>query len=242
MRNVRLRTCCGCLPLRAGIMSIASVSFIVYGCCFLYFLIGKNVIWAFFQQEQDVAIPLWGTCVAVSGVAALISVLGILANMRPERQLMTMYRLAYGFLVSFVLIATFATWITLLIKRNDTVNSCNQYMASRENVLTTETIFGDEDDDCNSKVHALLAVGAIICFIGNAAQFYFAFVIMAHESRLRRLNAPPEYDLNHQHYHQQPMPYYPPPSASSSPSPPEGPTKAVHFSESKQSAPPPAYY
>lgn len=83
---------------------------------------------------------------------------------------MTMYRVAYGFLVSFVLVATFATWITLLIKRDDTVNSCNQYMASRGTSMTTESIFGEDDEDCSSKVHALLAVGAIICFIGNAAQ------------------------------------------------------------------------
>lgn len=223
-----ISNCCFCLPLRSAITTISGISLVVYGGVFIWLLVKRNVITSYFQSELHVAAPFLYLCVAISAIFFFCTLLGLFSNMQQNKRLLRIFCLSYWIMSTVVLCVTLAAWIALLILRDETIVSCNQYLSQVNSGNTAyydlpgSGPLGTDRGDCEASVRNLTIFGAFVVFVGNALQFYFAAIITASAFGQRIENNPsqsiplqsgfPQYQqYPQQDYYYQQQPNYPPP-------------------------------
>ncbi|KAI7879980.1 hypothetical protein K492DRAFT_237557 [Lichtheimia hyalospora FSU 10163] len=232
--------CCFCLPLRSAITTISGISLVVYGGVFIWLLVKRNAISGYFQNEQHVALPFLYLCVTISAIFFICALLGLLSNMQQNRRLLRVFCIFYWIMATAVLCITFAAWIALLVLRDETVASCNQYL-NQISSGNTEYDFpgsgplGTDRRDCDASVRNLIIFGAFVVFVGNALQFYFAVIIAASAfGRTIEHNTPPSIPLQNAgfpQYQQYPQDYYYPQQSNYQPPPPPPPYSTDYSSK-----------
>ncbi|KAI9494103.1 hypothetical protein BDB00DRAFT_820884 [Zychaea mexicana] len=179
--------CCLCLSLHQATLIISTASAVVYGAVFIWLLVRHEIILGFFQQESQAIQPILWLLVALSGIICLCMLFGAFASLRQNQTMMRLFKAMYWAVAAVVLVMTLAAWAVLLAKRDSAVSSCNEYLSqvrgSRD--LPGSGVFGVYDGDCDASVRNLIIVGALIVFIGNALQIYWACIVSASVSRMK---------------------------------------------------------
>lgn len=86
-------------------------------------------------------------------------------------------------MATLILISSFAAWITVLIKRDDIVTGCQQYLLGLNSnsssyyspVNLPNGTISLHKEDCVSATKHLLIIGGIAVFLGNFVQVTFFF-------------------------------------------------------------------
>ncbi|KAI8146125.1 hypothetical protein BJV82DRAFT_600602 [Fennellomyces sp. T-0311] len=174
-----INRCCFCFSLYQAPLIITTASAVVYGAVFVWLLVRHEVILGFFQEEPGAINPILWLLVPISGLACLYMLFGAFASLRQSQRLLKIFLAMYWAMSGTVFVLTLASWAVLLAKRNAAVSSCETYLSQVRGSrgLPGSGVFGVYDGDCERSVRNMCIVGGFIVFIGNALQFYFAFVV-----------------------------------------------------------------
>lgn len=96
--------------------------------------------------------------------------------LQQNKRLLRIFCLSYWIMSTVVLCVTLAAWIALLILRDETIVSCNQYLSQVNSGNTAyydlpgSGPLGTDRGDCEASVRNLTIFGAFVVFVGNALQ------------------------------------------------------------------------
>ncbi|KAI9284397.1 hypothetical protein BC943DRAFT_60854 [Umbelopsis sp. AD052] len=191
-----MSTCCCCIPLRIGVIIIAVFSTIVYALGTASLFISKNHASASFPIQANQYTAVFWTLVAVYILYTLSSLIGVVGSITQRRRMVLFFSILNWIMVVLTLIASFAVWIILLVKKSDVETACeaavSNSIAANDSPYHTPVSIpnqqGDIQNACQEAIRNATIIGGVLVFVGNALQFYFASAISAYAQRLKRNN------------------------------------------------------
>ncbi|KAG1440655.1 hypothetical protein G6F56_011830 [Rhizopus delemar] len=155
------------------------------------------------QQDQSALSGVFWTCVAIIGLYSISSLFGVIGGITQNRSMINIFRFLYWIMATLILISSFAAWITVLIKRDDIVTGCQQYLLGLNSnsssyyspVNLPNGTISLHKEDCVSATKHLLIIGGIAVFLGNFVQIYFASTINAYATRLKSVGTTEHHKL-----------------------------------------------
>ncbi|KAI9285246.1 hypothetical protein BC943DRAFT_360351 [Umbelopsis sp. AD052] len=210
-------TCCCCIPLRVGVGIIATLSLAFYGSslilCFVYK--NGNVV---DNRINGVNAIFWSS-VAVSIVWLLASLFGLIGVLTQRRGMVLLFN-TFNWIMAFLTLGvSLAAFILLLAKQQDAHNNCVTFWNEQGGPPTADgspyhssvNIPSNQqsiDDYCTNVLRILTIVIGVLTFVGNGIQLYFAAMVGAYSTRLKRFRQHvPLRDLDYMQDKQYTSPY-----------------------------------
>ncbi|KAI8078833.1 uncharacterized protein BX664DRAFT_342823 [Halteromyces radiatus] len=183
-------TCCCCIPIRAGVLIIATLSALFYIATLVCLLVGKGSLLNP-EYSERIIIGYW-ILFGLSILYTLSSIFGIVGGLAKNRGMTNIFKVLYWLMAILMLILSVGLWIASMVNRDETVAVCSdilQHPGTYNGELTTYNYpKAQADEICSSSMRNLLIGMGIGVFVGNLIQLYFACVISAYATRLRRTN------------------------------------------------------
>ncbi|KAI8967007.1 hypothetical protein BDF20DRAFT_830359 [Mycotypha africana] len=170
--------CCRCIPARAGVMIIALISTMIYLACTVSLFLTKpysNVTYNGIELNMSIINGIYYASIAISIIFALASILGVIGSIVQQRKMIAIFKISYWTMSLIQFLLSVITVIVFVTKRTEIIEACAAYP---EESLDTCTVYYR---------NFMISYG-IIVFLFNFIQFYFASVISAYATRLRRTN------------------------------------------------------
>jgi hypothetical protein len=128
------------------------------------------------QSNQYTAV-FW-TLVAVYILYTISSLFGVVGSITQRRRMVLFFSILNWIMVVLTLIATFAVWIILLVKKSDVESACeaavsNSIAANDSPYHSPVTIPSQQIDvqnACQEGIRNATIAGGVIVFVGNALQ------------------------------------------------------------------------
>jgi hypothetical protein len=122
--------------------------------------------------------PVFWSMVAIYILYTVSSLIGVVGSITQKRRLVLIFSILYWIMVVLTLIASFAVWIILLVRRSDVEAGCvaavtNSIAASDSPYHTPVTIPNQQaqvQDDCSVAIRNVTIGLGVIVFVGNALQ------------------------------------------------------------------------
>ncbi|KAI8343579.1 hypothetical protein BC941DRAFT_411792 [Chlamydoabsidia padenii] len=182
-------TCCCCVPIRAGVLIIATISAMFYIGLLIGLLVERQALISPEYGERSV-IAFW-IVLGISILYSLSSVFGIIGGVTKNRGMTNIFKLLYWIMAILTLVLSFGLWIAMMVNRDESVTICSDFLQHPGNygeILTDTYTKADADSICSNSMRTVLIVSGIAVFVGNFIQLYFACAISAYATRLRRTN------------------------------------------------------
>ncbi|ORZ23059.1 hypothetical protein BCR42DRAFT_403888 [Absidia repens] len=182
-------TCCCCIPIRAGVLIIATLSAAFYIVILVGLGINKESLTSAEYGNRS-SISYW-VLFSISILYALSSLFGIVGGVAKNRAMTNIFRVLYWIMAILSLILSVGLWIAAMVYRDDSVAICSdilqnpaKYGASLDTTFTKS----EADSTCSTSMRNVLIISGVCVVIGNLIQLYFACAISAYATRLRRTN------------------------------------------------------
>ncbi|KAI9022939.1 hypothetical protein CLU79DRAFT_749591 [Phycomyces nitens] len=189
------KSCCCCVPLRAGVMVIAIVSSAFYISSLVYLLIRRSDMFAKHPDSLNTLTPIFWTGVAVVSVYSISSILGVFGTISQNRAMTAIFRVLYWIMAILILIVSIAAWVIVFVKRDSFQDECISLLGRPDSDIYSivKVPSGSEvatalQNACSDDLKTVLIVSGIAVVIGNIVQIYFASVVSSYASRLKRGN------------------------------------------------------
>ncbi|KAL0095874.1 hypothetical protein J3Q64DRAFT_1709026 [Phycomyces blakesleeanus] len=189
------KSCCCCIPLRAGVMVIAIVSSAFYISSLVYLLIRRSDMFAKHPDSLNFLTPIFWTSVAVVSVYSISSILGVFGSISQNRAMTAVFRVLYWIMAILILVVSVAGWVLLLVNRDSWQDECANYVSKPDSDIYSivKVPSGSEvatvlQNACSNDLKTILIVSGIAVVMGNIIQIYFASVVSSYASRLKRGN------------------------------------------------------
>ncbi|KAJ2956173.1 hypothetical protein NQZ79_g7934 [Umbelopsis isabellina] len=191
-----MSTCCCCIPLRIGVTIIAVLSTIGYLAGTVSLFLSKSHLDSMYPIQSSQYAPVFWSMAAIYILYTLSSLLGVVGSITQQRRLVLIFSILYWIMVILTLIASFAVWIILLVRRSDVETGCEA--AVTNSVAATDSPYhapvtipnqqAEVQDACSQAIRNVTIGLGVGVFVGNALQLYFASAISAYAQRLKRNN------------------------------------------------------
>ncbi|CAO3597283.1 unnamed protein product [Absidia cylindrospora] len=182
-------TCCCCIPIRAGVLIIATLSAAFYIVLLVTLGIKKESLTSAEYGDRS-AISYW-VLFSISILYALSSLFGIVGGVAKNRAMTNIFRVLYWIMAILSLILSVGLWIAAMVYRDDSVAVCSDILQNPGKYgATLDTTFTkpEADSTCSNSMRNVLIISGVCVVIGNLIQLYFACAISAYATRLRRTN------------------------------------------------------
>jgi len=206
-----MERCCLCIPLRAGVFIIALLLSLVWASEVILLVVHKKTIFDYFPDSSPLITPVYYTCIAAALLYCLGGLFGLVGSLAQNRPMASTFSVINWTLVTLELISSFSAWVYLLEEKDNIINDCvTGSPAVAQNGTTSSTssppsanvnITGASNTSsyplriqvssaaaCAGDVQKVIIVMGVIVFVGNLISLYFASVVGAYATRLKRNN------------------------------------------------------
>ncbi|CDH56359.1 predicted protein [Lichtheimia corymbifera JMRC:FSU:9682] len=180
--------CCCCIPLRMAVLLIAILSALCSAAVLSYLIADRNNLLLYDDSSQvNLGAALY-TGVGIAALSICASIFGIVGAITKKRNLIRIFKYVYWMMAILIVAVSVATWIFVLVKRNELQDSCMFYYESdHAETMVDESILSEEAEDvCSKMLLGILVGGGIAVVVANAIKVYFACIINAYTMRLKR--------------------------------------------------------
>ncbi|CAO3624259.1 unnamed protein product [Cunninghamella blakesleeana] len=183
-------TCCCCIPIRAGVLLIATLSTAFYIAATIASFVGRQKYLA--SADVELSRIIYWVFVALFILNSITSLFGMVGAISKNRGMINIFKGVYWLMAIIGLLVSLAIWIVLLVKRDDISAACADVSQNPGDYGLSDVLpvgsAGEALSLCSTSVRNLLIITGVGIFVGNFIQLYFASVISAYATRLRRTN------------------------------------------------------
>ncbi|KAI9497051.1 hypothetical protein BDB00DRAFT_806570 [Zychaea mexicana] len=179
-----MQKCCCCISLRVGVLIIAILDLLASAAAVAYLAIARSDILSYDEATYVNMEAAYYAGLAIGCLAIVTALFGFIGAIAQKRGLVNIFKFVYWIMTLLALIVSFATWIFLIVRREDVVSGCEFYL---DNYADQYGYSGTEAADaCNKTVTGMLVGGGVGVVVGNIIGIYFACVVSAYASRLKQ--------------------------------------------------------
>ncbi|KAI9303640.1 hypothetical protein BJ944DRAFT_268049 [Cunninghamella echinulata] len=182
-------TCCCCIPIRAGVLFIATLSTAFYLALTIWSFIGEQK----YVTTTELQLPkiIFWVFVSLFILYAISSLFGMVGAVAKNRAMINIFKGVYWLMAIIGLVVSVGIWIALLVKRDDFSSLCNDIYQHPADYNLPDNLPiqpSQAAELCGTTTRNLLIITGVCTLVGNFIQIYFACVISAYATRLRRTN------------------------------------------------------
>ncbi|CDS10098.1 hypothetical protein LRAMOSA02775 [Lichtheimia ramosa] len=181
-----IHKCCCCFPLRIGVFIIALFSFLASTASLVWLIINRNQIQGYEGYSYFSMDVVFYVGIGLASLNIAAGLFGLIGTTAQKRGLVVIFQFVYWIMAILTLVVTVGTWIFLLVHRSDIEAGCQEGVEQMES--SGYTLGSEIADMCSRGMQGLLIGGGVGVFIGNIISLYFACVVSAYASRLKRSN------------------------------------------------------
>jgi len=192
--------CCCCIPLRGGVFIIALL--MLFGNIAevgILFLRREQVMTWFGIYSSSVAIVFW-ISVIISALYGAASLFGVIGAAIANRAMVLIFAMVNWIFTILSLLISTALWIYIMVKRQDIEVACTDAIngatagANSTGGGLYQPIYGSAanatsasaPETCAGAIKWMSIWLGVVVFCGNLFALYFASVVSAYASRLKR--------------------------------------------------------
>jgi hypothetical protein len=197
-----MEKCCCCIPLRGGVFVIALLTFLGNIGELAYFFLRREYLTTGFQGYGNSYVIAFWVMVAITVLYCAASLFGVIGSGLANRAMVLIFSTVNWIIVIFTFLVYTALWIYIMAKKSEIVDVCtstlNGAVGSTMNATNTNSIytplFGptansvNSVEACNETIKWVSIYLGLVVVIGGLLSVYFASVVSAYATRLKRFN------------------------------------------------------